>query len=80
MPMLTIKGIPDELYRTLKERAERNHRSLNGEIIACLERVVRAPTLDVERWLANVEQLKAQANLPRISTAQLTRLKNRGRK
>ena len=80
MPMLTIKGIPDELYRALKERAERNHRSLNGEIIASLERVVQAPTLDVERWLAHVEQLKSQANLPRISTVQLTRLKNRGRK
>jgi len=80
MPMLTIKGMPDDLYRTLKERAERNHRSLNREIIACLERVVQAPTLDVDRWLDNVERLKTQTNLPRISTAQLTRLKNRGRK
>ena len=79
MPMLTIKGMPDDLYRTLKKRAERNHRSLNGEIIACLERVVETPTLDVDRWLANVQRLKSEAKLPRVSKAQLARLKNQGR-
>ena len=80
MPVLTIKGMPDELYLALKERAERNHRSLNGEIIACLERVIQSPSLDVDRWLANVARLRGEAKLPRLSTTQLARLKNRGRK
>lgn len=37
MPGLTIKGMPDEVYRRLKDRAERNRRSLNAEVIVALE-------------------------------------------
>jgi antitoxin FitA len=37
MPNLTIKGVPERLYLRLKERAERNRRSLNAEIIVALE-------------------------------------------
>lgn len=37
MPSLTIKGLPDLLYRRLRERAERNRRSLNAEVIVALE-------------------------------------------
>jgi plasmid stability protein len=34
---LTLKGVPDEVYKRLKTSATVNHRSLNSEIIACLE-------------------------------------------
>jgi plasmid stability protein len=37
MPSLTIKGIPDRLVRRLKKRAIANRRSLNSEVIRCLE-------------------------------------------
>lgn len=37
MPSLTIKGLPDMLYWRLRERAERNRRSLNAEVIVALE-------------------------------------------
>jgi plasmid stability protein len=38
MPInLTIRNVPDALARTLKLRAERNHRSLQGEVMAILE-------------------------------------------
>ena len=37
MPTLTIKGMPDALYRRLKRRAAEHRRSLNGEILYCLE-------------------------------------------
>lgn len=38
MPSMTIKNIPEPIYRTLKRSAQTHHRSLNGETIACLER------------------------------------------
>jgi antitoxin FitA len=38
MPTMTIKNIPEPVYRSLKRSANANHRSLNGETIACLER------------------------------------------
>lgn len=33
---LTIRNVPDALARRLKTRAERNHRSLQGEVMAML--------------------------------------------
>ena len=38
MPVsLSIKNVPDELAQKLRERAKRNHRSLQGELLAILE-------------------------------------------
>ena len=35
---LSIKNVPDDLAQRLKERAAQNHRSLQGELMAILER------------------------------------------
>ena len=43
---VTIRNIPDALARKLKARAERNHRSLQGEIMLILE---QASTASVAR-------------------------------
>ena len=40
MSTLTIRGVPDELHRRLKERAERNRRSLNAETVLLLEQAL----------------------------------------
>ena len=41
MPVnLSIKNVPDALAGRLRERAERNHRSLQGELMAILESAV----------------------------------------
>lgn len=38
MPVtLTIKNVPDALAEALRRRAQRNHRSLQGELMALLE-------------------------------------------
>jgi len=34
---ITIRGVPDDCLRRLRERAESNRRSLNGEILTILE-------------------------------------------
>ena len=38
---LSIKNVPDETLERLRRRAERNHRSLQGEVMAILESAVR---------------------------------------
>ena len=44
MPVnLSIKNVPDALAAKLRERAERNHRSLQGEMMAILETVIEDP-------------------------------------
>ena len=38
MPVnLSIKNVPDEIAEELRERAARNHRSLQGELLAIIE-------------------------------------------
>lgn len=40
MTAITIKNIPDDIYHSLKFSAEAHHRSLNSEVLACLERTL----------------------------------------
>ncbi|MDP1692583.1 MAG: Arc family DNA-binding protein [Burkholderiaceae bacterium] len=40
---LSIKAVPDALAQRLRERAERNHRSLQGELMALIERAAAEP-------------------------------------
>ncbi|HYC05285.1 MAG TPA: Arc family DNA-binding protein [Azospirillaceae bacterium] len=44
MPVtLSIKNVPDEIAQRLRERAARNHRSLQGELMAMLEAAAAPP-------------------------------------
>jgi plasmid stability protein len=46
MPVnLSIKNVPDRLADRLRERAQRAHRSLQGELMAILESAVYGPDL-----------------------------------
>ena len=40
---LSIKSVPEAWAERLRQRAERNHRSLQGELMALLEQVVGEP-------------------------------------
>jgi antitoxin FitA len=58
MPVnLSIKNVPDELATQLKQRARRNHRSLQGEVLAILEEAERPRRLTPLELLAEVRKL-----------------------
>ena len=57
MATITVKNIPADLYEHLKASAGANHRSINGEIIACIERAVGSPKIDLEAVLAGGSQV-----------------------
>ena len=54
----TVKNIPDELYARLKSVAEINRRSINSEIIMCIEHAVVSRQIDPETILENARQLR----------------------
>ena len=67
MPNLSIKNAPDELVKRLKERAERHHRSLQGELMAILEEAAgTSRPLTPDEILAKVRQLRLRT--PRDAT------------
>ena len=44
MPVnLSIKNAPDDVVERLRQRAKRNHRSLQGELLVIVEDAVRPP-------------------------------------
>ncbi len=51
---LSIKNVPDDVAERLRRRAERHHRSLQGELMAILERSVskEAPVTPLQTWEA----------------------------
>ncbi len=63
MRVMTIRNVPDELYRSLALRAERNRRSLQQEALLLLE---RAQVLERTDAIAN-----ARAMRQRLSGRQL---------
>ena len=63
---LTIRNVPDSLARKLKTRAERNHRSLQGEVMAILEHasVANAAEQPAAPDRASVDQSAAKTAVP----------------
>ena len=45
---LSIKNVPEETVEQLRERAKRNHRSLQGEVMTILEAAVAPNGLTVD--------------------------------
>jgi hypothetical protein len=42
MPNLSIKDVPEDIAEALRQRASRNHRSLQGELMAIIQQAVQA--------------------------------------
>jgi plasmid stability protein len=56
---LSIKSVPDQLAASLRVRATRNHRSIQGELMAILEEALESDRrLDARKLLGRVRKLK----------------------
>ncbi len=58
MATVTVKNIPDELYERLKSVAATNRRSINSEIIMCIENTVASRPISLVEALRNARQLR----------------------
>ena len=57
MVNLSIKNVPEEVVEQLRERAKRNHRSLQGELMVILEEALPPPKLSLDEVVARVRAL-----------------------
>ena len=55
---ITLKNIPDHIYNSLRAAADAHHRSLNGEIIACLEQSLMPTKSNANELLAKARELR----------------------
>ena len=76
---ITLKGIPDDLYARLKSAADVNHRSLNSEVIACLESVLMPRKATPAQHLAAIRAIRARLPQDGFDHAEIDALKKQGR-
>ena len=59
MPVnLSIKAVPDTLVEKLRKRAEKNHRSLQGEMLTILEETLERPrSLSMDESIRRLRQV-----------------------
>jgi plasmid stability protein len=69
MPTLTVRDIPDRVYRRLKELAGLNRRSMNNEIVTLLEAALLPKPIDPDMFIEEARAFHArfQEPLPDIS-------------
>jgi len=58
MATLTIKNVPRKLHQRLKLNAAAHRRSMNSEVIACLEETLADKRPDPEKFLAEVREAR----------------------
>jgi hypothetical protein len=79
MPTITVKNIPTDLYQRLKQSAEANRRSINSEVIVCIERAVRSRKVDPETILTRARKLRENTGDHLITEDEFTQAKIAGR-
>ena len=63
MRTITVKNIPDDVYDSLKQTAAENRRSINSEIIVCIERSVHSRKLrTTENIIARAREIRRKTN------------------
>lgn len=79
MPTITIKNIPEDLYARLKARAAANRRSINSEVIVCIERAVSSRRIEPQAVLSRARELREMTAGYRIADDEFAEAKAAGR-
>ena len=79
MPTLTLKNIPEDLYTRLKATAKAHRRSLNSEILYCVEQALIPRKINVSEHLAAARLLRAKTAAAPLNDDMLNAAKNAGR-
>ncbi len=79
MTTFTIKNIPTDLYGLLKQSAEANRRSINSEIIVCIEKAVSSRRVEIETILVKARELRGITQNYLLTEDEITQAKIEGR-
>ncbi|MDD5095523.1 MAG: Arc family DNA-binding protein [Dehalococcoidia bacterium] len=80
MPTITVKNIPSDLYERLKQSAAENRRSINSEVIVCIEREVQVRKHEnIDDLLAKARKVRGKTSGQVLTDEKFTELKALGR-
>jgi len=78
MRTITLHNVPDEIYAELNERASRQGKTVEDEVLECIGAHLGGPH-DVDRTLAELDQFRASLGNIYVTEADLQRAKREGR-
>lgn len=79
MATITVKGVPEALYERLKAEARAHRRSINGELIHCLETVLMPRKITAEERLARIRSLRPRFDPDAVSVEDVLAVVDEGR-
>ena len=79
MATVTFKIIPDDLYEQLKQAANAHHRSVNSELIYCLEKTYKPTRLSATELANRAGELRLRVAAKQLDIDEITSAKNQGR-
>ncbi len=79
MASITIKNIPEELYEKLRLTATLHRRSINSEMINCLESVLMPKKLTISERLQRAKWIRSKINKDAIHPHQISKAISEGR-
>lgn len=79
MATVTFKNIPEKLYEKLKDAAAAHHRSINSELINCLESVLEPKKIDPVERLHRLRNVRISVEDPSLSLEDLQQAIEEGR-
>lgn len=75
MANITIKNIPDDLYEKLKKSAKIKRRSINQEIIVCIEESVQEEGSAPDELIENARRLRTKTDSYPVKNEELNQIK-----
>lgn len=76
MTAITVKNIPDILYEHLKIAATTHRRSINNELILCLEKVLLPQKTQPQEHIADIRALRMQVKASILTENDINSAKN----
>ncbi len=71
MATITLKNVPDELLQKIRSSAAANRRSMNSEILLCLESSYPTKTLAPEEIIERARRVRDQVKGPAATTQEI---------
>ena len=79
MATITVKNIPDELYMKLKQAASAHHRSLNSELIHCLEQTLTPRVIPASELIEQAQLLRSRVAAGQLDVDEIDAARKQGR-
>lgn len=79
MATVTFKNIPDDLYEQLKQSAKAHHRSVNSELIHCLEKTFKPTPVSAAALAEKALALRTRVTASQLDVDEINVARNQGR-